>query len=152
MPDPVQPREGEIAFALSVNTLYDLTIGRVAWPVRFTRHSHPTDYTLTLANRTPGGPILNILPVNPDTGELDVNNPILQIFESGIQSQFIGGFIDFAFQSPAPPFPGAGTDTLRLYSRGGRLFYKTQDSGEQEIASGPSVGPTMRWAYWMSGG
>jgi hypothetical protein len=154
IPDPVQPREGEVAFAVSVATLYDLTIGRVAWPVRFTRHRSVDQPTLTLANRQPGGPILNILPINPETGDLDTEHPIFVVLESGIQSQQIGGWIDLSYQpagTPAPP--GAGTDTLRMYAREGGLFFRTEDSPlEQQIPVGDPPGPSVRWSFWMSGG
>ncbi len=152
----VRPREGEIAFAVSVSTLYDLTVGLIGWPVRFTRHSSPTEYTLTLANRTIGGPILNILAtvLNETTGqpELDTEHPLFQIGGSGITSQRIGQYIDFSYLPSAPEGPGAGSDTLRMYSRGGQLFFKAEDSMEQQIPIGDPPGPSMRWAHWMGGG
>jgi hypothetical protein len=152
----VRPREGEIAFAVSVSTLYDLTVGLIGWPVRLTRHSSPTEYTLTLANRTIGGPILNILAtvLDPVTGqtELDTENPLFQIGGSGITSQKIGSHIDFAYQAAPLEGPGAGSEILRMYSRGGQLFFKAEDSGEQQIPIGDPPGPSMRWAHWMGGG
>jgi len=151
----VRPREGEIAFAVSVSTLYDLTVGLIGWPVRFTRHSSPTEYTLTLANRTIGGPILNILAtVLGDDGqpELDTEHPLFQIGGSGITSQKIGSHIDFVYQAAPLEGPGAGSEILRMYSRGGQLFFKAEDSMEQQIPIGDPPGPSMRWAHWMGGG
>jgi hypothetical protein len=151
----VRPREGEIAFAVSVSTLYDLTVGLIGWPVRFTRHSSPTEYTLTLANRTIGGPILNILAtVLGEDGqpELDTEHPLFQIGGSGITSQKIGSHIDFAYQAAPLDGPGAGSEILRMYSRGGQLFFKAEDSIEQQIPIGDPPGPSMRWAHWMGGG
>jgi len=107
---------------------------------------------LTLANRQPGGPILNILAINPETGDLDTANPIFQVLESGIQSQQIGGWIDLSYQDGIPPAPGVGTNVLRMYSRGPALFFRAEGSGEQIIPITAPPGPTMRWSYWMSGG
>jgi len=104
MAEPVQPREGDVAFAVSVATLYDLTIGRVAWDVRLTRWSSPDKATLTLANRTPGGPVLNILPwdfyLTPPGHPLPP--PILSISNDGISSMRVGGYIDLLEQASAP--------------------------------------------------
>lgn len=150
----VRPREGEIAFAVSVSTLYDLTTGLVGWPVRFTRHSSPTEYTLTLANRTIGGPILNILAtvLNEITGEpeLDTEHPLFQIGGNGITSQKIGAYIDFVDQVDPPANPEA--DILRMYSRDSGLYFKLEDGVEQQIPLGDPPGPSMRWAHWMGGG
>lgn len=152
MPDPVQPREGDIAFAVSVGTLYDLTIGQIGWDVRLTRHSSPDKFTLTLSNRTPGGPILNIVPTLAD-GSLDLAHPIFQISGQGVHSQTVGGWVDFRHQpGGTPSSPGAGSNILRMYARGGQLFFKAEDSAEQQIPVGQPPGPSMRWAFWMGGG
>lgn len=153
MADPIQPRDGEIAYAISVGTLYDLTVGKVGWPVRFTRHSSPTDPTLTLANRTPGGPILNVVKiiVNPDSTITTI--PVFTINEGGIDQMKVGGFLDLAYQpTGTPDAPGAGTDTLRMYSRGGQLYFKAEDSAEQPIPIGEAAGSGLRWSFWMGGG
>lgn len=123
----------------------------IGWPVRFTRHSSPSLYTLTLANRTPGGPILNILRTLPN-GTLDTANPIFSVSGYGVMSQKIGGYLDFAYQDPAPPGPGPATDLLRMYARGGQLFFKAEDSAEQQIPIGEPPGPGLRWAHWLGGG
>lgn len=151
MADPVQPREGDVAFAVSVATLYDLTIGKVGWDVRFTRHSHPTKPTLTLANRTPGGPVLEILPfdfaINPDA------LPIFVISNQGVSSMTVNGYLDMVNQTPPPPAPLVGSQMLRMYHRGGALFFKLPGTEEeQQIPIGPSPGTDLRYAFWFGGG
>ena len=150
----VRPREGEIAFAVSVSTLYDLTVGLIGWPVRLTRHSSPEEYTLTLANRTIGGPILNILAtvLDPVTGqpELDTEHPLFQIGGNGITSQRIGQYIDFSYLPEKPPSPEP--NTLRMYSRSGELYFQIAGSLEQKIPITDPPGPSVRWAHWMGGG
>jgi hypothetical protein len=149
----VRPREGEIAFAVSVATLYDLTLGRIGWGVRLTQHSHDEEYTLTLANRTPGGPILNILATNPD-GTLNTADPVFQVWNSGVSAQKVGGYLDLRYQEPGTPEnPGPGSNTLRMYSRDGQLYFRVEDSTvEQQIPIGDPPGPSVRWAHWMGGG
>lgn len=151
MSDPNPPREGDVAFAVSVATLYDLTMGRTAWDVRLTRHSSPDKATLTLANRTPGGPILNILPWNWD--DLPPPPPIFAIGNTGLTSMVVNGYLDLREQDPAPAAPAAGSDTLRMYMRAGQLWFKIDGSPEeQQIPIGAPPGPSVRYAFWMGGG
>lgn len=145
------PREGDVAFAVSVATLYDLTIGRVGWDVRLTAHSHPTKPTLTLANRFPGGPVLNILPWN---WFLDPSAPpVFAIDGNGVSSMQVSGYLDLREQVPTPGPPPVGSDTLRMYHRNGQLWFKTDGSDiEHQIPIGEPPGPSVRYAFWMGGG
>lgn len=153
MADPNQPKEGDVAFAVSVNTLYDLTIGRVGWDVRLTQHSHPTKATLTLANRTPGGPVLNIMPWNWNSDPSSPLPPVFAIGNDGVSSIQIQGHLDLYEQTPPPAAPAVGSDLLRMYYADGKLLFKT-DGNEvpQEIPIGPAPGPSLRYAFWMGGG
>lgn len=145
-PTSVIPREGEIAFAISVSTLYDLTVGRVGWPVRFTRNNSADRATLTLRNQTPGGPVLDIL-------DWTGTQIVTQFTNTGIDHTEVGGYLDFHYQPAGVPVaPGAGTDTLRMYSRDGQLYFKAEDSPEVHVPLGEVEGPTLRYAYWLSGG
>jgi len=140
----VYPHDGDVAFAVSVATLYDLTTGAVGWPVRLTRHSSPTAYTLSLANRTPGGPILNIM-------NWDLSQSIFTVKESGVSSMQVGGYLDLGYQAPPPTAPPAST--LRMYSHDDQLFFKVPGSeAEQHIPIGQEPGPSMRYGFWMGGG
>lgn len=151
MADPVQPREGDVAFAVSVATLYDLTIGRIGWDVRLTRWAHATKPTLTLANRVPGAPVLSILPwdfqINPDA------LPVFEISNQGVSSMTVQGYLDLVNQVPAPSAPPSGSGMLRMYHRGGQLFFKLPGTEEeQQIPIGTPPGETFRYAFWFGGG
>jgi hypothetical protein len=143
--DPADLHEGEVAFAANVQTLLDLTFGRVGWPVRLTRHSHATNATLTLANRTPGGPILKIV-------EEDLLTTVMLVTKSGLQISRVGQYVDLTSQGSAPAGPGIGSGLLRMYARLGGVYFKAEDGVEQQIPVGPPPGPSMRWSFWMSGG
>lgn len=137
-------------------TLYDLTTGQVGWDVRLTRHSDPLKPTLTLANRTPGGPILNILPwdyFQPRPPGVPPPQPIFAIGGAGISSMQIAGYLDLQGQSPPPPAPATGSDVLRMYHRAGQLWFKVDGSDvEQQIPIGSPPGPSVRYAFWLGGG
>jgi hypothetical protein len=126
---------------VSVSTLYDLTIGKIGWPVRLTAHSHPSLATLTLRNLTPGGPVLDIIDYQ--------GNTVLHLTEQGFQEVNVGGWIDLAYQGSMANPPA---NTLRLYSRGGSLYYRVPGADEQRLLFGPSEGSNWGWSYWMSGG
>jgi hypothetical protein len=156
IPTNVIPHEGDLAFAVSVSTLYDLTVGLATWPVYLTKHSHATTPTLTLRNLTPGGPVLDILGWDGDSWEI-----VTRFTGEGIARTQVGEYIDFKYQpdhlgaNPPfsnPPSPGAGTDTIRMYARGGQLYFKAEESDEQQIPVGDPPGPSLRYSYWMSGG
>ena len=146
MAEPVQPREGEIAFAVSVATLYDLTIGRVGWPVRLTRHSSGSDFTLTLANRTPGGPVLNVL-------DWTLTKSVFQVNEGGMSAAQVSGYLDLLDQHGPPPAPAIDSELLRMYHRNGQLYFKVSGNPvEQQIPIGEPPGPSAHYAFWFGGG
>lgn len=145
--DPAPIREGDTAFAVQLQTLWDLLEGLYDMAVRLTRHSHASVATLRLANRVPGGPILEILDHN-----LDEENPVFTITESGAQVFRVGGYFDWVYQGVAPPAPGIGTQRLRMYARAGQLYFKAEDGAEQQIPLGAPPGPAKRREYWYSGG
>ena len=108
-----------------------------------TAHSHPTIATLTLRNRTPGGPVLDIINSAGQT--------VLHLTEQGFTELNIGSWIDLAYQGAKTPGPPAST--LRLYARGGDLFYQAPGvDEEQRLDFGEAEGPHWGWSYWMSGG
>ncbi len=149
--DPPPIREGDSAFAVQVQTIFDLLEGLYDMAVRLTRHSSPTVATLRLANRTIGGPILEILAMNLD-GSFDEANPVLVVRDTGADVMRVGGFFDWTYQAVAPAAPGAGTGLLRMYARAGQLYFKAEDGAELQIPLGPPPGPTKRREYWYSGG
>lgn len=148
----MQPKEGDVAFAVSVATLYDLTIGATGWPVRLTQHGDPVKPTLTLANRVAGGPVLNILPWNWNL-ITPTPPPIFSIGNDGITSMQVGGHMDLLDQVTPPPAPSPTSDMLRMYHRGGQLFFQVAGiPGEQQIPIGQPPGTTLRYSFWMGGG
>lgn len=148
-PPAVIPREGEIAFAVSVATLYDMTLGRINWPVwlRKTDIREPLVPPLTLSNVTPGGSCLDIL-------SADGLTVVTRFTNLGIDHTQVGSHIDLHYVPEGqPPAPGAGTQNLRMYARGGQLYFKAEDSLEQQIPVGsPEAGSVWRHAYWFAGG
>jgi hypothetical protein len=143
VPDPAPLREGDIAFAVNVQTIWDLLMGLYDMRVRLTRHSSPTEATLTLANRTAGGPILRFL-------DHTLENTTMEITAAGFTSARVGSYFDWAYQAVAPGNPTAGH--LRVYSRDGNLYFKAPVGGEQQIPIGLPPGPSKRREYWYSGG
>ena len=145
--DPAPIREGDTAFAAQVQQIWDLLQGLFDMSVRLTRHSHATEATLRLANRTIGGPVLEILDHN-----LNEASPVFVLNESGVQTFRVGGYFDWTYQGAAPAAPGTGTGLLRMYARNGQLYFKAEGSGEQQIPIGAPPGPSKRREYWYSGG
>lgn len=144
MPDLPEIREGDLAFAWNIRNIADVLQGAKGIPVRLTRWSHPTTPTLSLVNRTAGGPILAIY-------EEDQVTPVLIVTKSGLASTRVGGYLDFQFQSVAPVAPGAATGRIRMYARAGNLYFKVEGSGEQQIPIGPPPGPSTRYAFVIGG-
>lgn len=154
-PLTVIPREGEIAFAVSVRTLYDLTIGQINWPV-WLRKTDPTDPTappLTLTNSVPGGAVLDIL--NWDNTKL-----ITRFTNQGLYQTKIGGYLDFHYQVPPPVAPETGSNEIRMYSAPdpnppftARLWFKVPgNETPQLIPFDAPPGPPARYSYWLVGG
>lgn len=153
-PPGVVPRSGEIAFAVSVSTLYDLTLGNIQWAVWFRKTTSPTpgnpdETTLTLSNRVPGGAVLDIL--NADEDEV-----VTRFTNEGLYQTEIGGWVDFHYQ-PAPPndppAPLPGSDEIRMYAADGRLWFKVPGNPTPLlIPFDTPPGPAHHVTYWMGGG
>jgi len=152
----VIPRQGDIAFAVSVSTLYDLTLSLIHWPVWF-RKTNTVDLqasALTLSNVIPGGACLNIL-------SADNTTIVTQFTNEGIYQTHIEGWIDFHYQvdpehptiGADPPTPPVGSNDIRMYARDGRLWFKVPGiDTPQRIPFGDPPGPSARVTYWMAGG
>lgn len=156
-PPSVIPRAGEIAFAISVSTLYDLTVGQVNWPVwlRKTNMVDPMDPPLTLTNSVDGGACLDIL--NWDNTKL-----ITRFTNQGLYQTQIGGYLDFIYQAPPPDAPELPdeADRIRMYAAidpdhpelGPQLWFKIPGGPPQLIPTSTPTAPQARYAYWIGGG
>lgn len=134
---------GDLAEAWNVQRLVDLIKGVFGYPVSLTKHAGP-QATLKLRNGLAGAPVLDVV-------GYDGTTLIFRISDQGISQQLVGGYVDWDYQTGSPPAPGAGSGLLRLYARGGNLYYKAEGSAEQLI---PSVAPnpltsSLRYASWQ---
>ena len=69
--------------------------------------------------------------------------------EDGLSSSRITGYMDWKYQTSSPPPPGTGSQTIRMYARGGQLYFKVEGvSTEQQIPVGTPPGPSMRYSWW----
>jgi hypothetical protein len=133
---------GDQAEGFNVQNLTDLVKGLFGFPVSLTRHSG-AEPTLKLRNRQAGAPILEMYA--PDGVTL-----VYQFLTTGLASQTIVGYQDFTYYggSSSPAAPGPGTGKLRMYARGGQLFFKAEGSAEQQIPIGLPPGPSLRYGFW----
>lgn len=155
----VIPREGEIAFARSVSTLYDLTLGLVNWPVwlRKTSIQAPMSPPLVLSNKVDGGACLDILNYLEDR-----ENPVTRFTNRGIHNTEVGGWMDFHYQTEIvdgeevpmdPATPALDSEIIRMYAKDGGLYFKLPGIGiPQQMLIGEPPGPAARFTYWMAGG
>ena len=154
----VIPRQGDIAFAVSVSTLYDLTLGLIHWPVWFkkTNTTNPMTPALTLTNAVDGGACLDILNV-----DYDFEHPVTRFTNRGIHQTHIEGWIDFHYQTdpddptaPADPdAPELGSNDIRMYAKDGHLWFKVPGNPTPlMIPFDVPPGPPARFTYWMAGG
>lgn len=151
----VIPREGDVAFAVSVSTLYDLTLGTIHWPVWFrkTNSKSPTTPSLTLSNVVDGGVCLDIL-------SWDNQEVITRFTNQGIYQTHISGWLDFHYQTdpetgnPAdPPTPELGSNDIRMYAKEGKLWFLVPGNDTPLlIPFDTPPGPPARYTYWMAGG
>lgn len=132
---------GDLAEAWNIQRLIDLIKGVFGYPVSLTKHSGPLA-TLKLRNGLAGAPILDVVGVNG-------TDLVLRITDQGLSTSRISTYLDLSYQSAAPSAPLAGTNTLRVYSRNGQLYFKTPASIEQQIPIGLPPGPSLRYGFWQ---
>lgn len=132
---------GDLAEAWNVQRLIDLIKGIFGFPVKLIAH-RGDQATLTLRNLQAGAPVLEIF------GSTGVD-PLFRIADDGLEAAKFSKWIDWVYQSSTVPAPGAGTGLLRMYARGGQLFFKAEGSAEQQIPVGQPPGPSLRYGFWQ---